>query len=92
MKQDKDSAERLTRELTEFNRERDEAFLSMDEQRIRAMFRKWNETEMPSHPVLFWGAVHKAVTGSINLPIEFRRKSKAWLTEHGLRSLDDGDL
>ena len=66
--------------------------MSLDEERIRAMFRKWNEREMPADPEVFWGAVHKAITGALNLPIELRRKSKTWLTEHGLRSLDDGDL
>ncbi len=52
-------ADRLSREIAEFNRECNEALLSMDEQRIRAMFRKWNESEMPSDPKVFWGAVHK---------------------------------
>jgi len=82
-------ADRLSREIAEFNRECNEALLSMDEQRIRAMFRKWNESEMPSDPKVFWGAVHKAITGALKLPIEFRRKSKAWLAERGLSSLDD---
>lgn len=78
--------------LAAYNRERDEALLSLDEARIRAFFRKWNEYEIPAEPAVFWGSVHKAVTGATNLPIEFRRASKAWLLERGFRSLDDGDL
>lgn len=85
-------AERLKQEIARFNQELDEALLTLDETRIRAMFRKWNEREMPEDPEVFWGSVHKAITGSLRLPIEFRRKSKAWLDANGLRSLDDGDL
>ena len=47
---------------------------------------------MPADPLTFWGAVHKAITGCRDLPILFRRKSKAWLDGHELRSHDDGDL
>jgi hypothetical protein len=77
---------------TQFNKERNEALLSMDEEKIRAMVRKWNGIEMPDDPYVFLAAVHKAITGQMDLPIELRRKSYAWLTERGLRSLDDGDL
>lgn len=82
----------LENEIKQFNRERNEAMLSMDEQKIRAMVRKWNDTEMPSHMETFWGAVHKAITGCLQLPIERRRESKAWLDARGWKSLDDGDL
>lgn len=78
-------------QIEEFNRERNEALLSLDEAKIRAMVLKWNETEMPNGEA-FWGAVHKAITGVRTLPIEFRRKSKVWLDERGYKSFDDGDL
>ncbi len=78
--------------LAEFIAERDAALLSLDEARIRAFMLKFNEQEAPADPLVFWGSVHKAITGCLSLPIEFRRKSKAWLTEHELNSLDDGDL
>jgi hypothetical protein len=79
-------------ELESFKRERNEALLSRDAIRIRAMVRKWNKIEMPADPKTFWGAVHKAITGNLGLPRDFRLKSKAWLTEHKLTSFDDGDL
>lgn len=68
------------------------AMLSLDEAKIRAFVRKWHGHEWPPEPDIFWGAVHKAITGRASLPIEFRRKSKAYLDERGLRSFDDGDL
>lgn len=79
-------------QLKQFNQERNEALLSMDEQRIRAFVKKWNGVDSPSHPEAFWGGVHKCITGTTTLPIEFRRKSYQWLPERGYGTLDDGDL
>ena len=56
-----------------------EALLSLDETKIRALYKKWNGTDLPKGQI-FWGAVHKAITGCVSLPIEFRRNSKSWLT------------
>ena len=78
--------------LADFKRERNEALLSLDEQKLRAFHRKWNESELPDDRIVFWGAIHKAITGCLDLPIEFRRKSKTWLDERGFKSFDDGDL
>lgn len=82
----------MTHTIEEFNRERNEALLSLDEERIRAMVLKFNGVIQPKDPLIFWGGVHKAITGCTSLPIEFRRQSKAWLDARGLRSHDDGDL
>lgn len=79
-------------EIEEFTKERNEALLSLDEQNIRAMFKKWNGVEFPDSKHLFWASVHKAITGVPSLPIEFRKKSKEWLDGHGMKSFDDGDL
>lgn len=79
--------------LIQFNKERNEAFLTMDEDKIRAHQMKWNGTELPENKDVFWGSVHKAITGcGASLPLEFRKQSKAWLDKRGLKSLDDGDL
>ena len=78
--------------IEQFKVEQREALLSLDEQKIRAWHRKWNGHELHPDNAVFWGAVHKAITGCRGLPIEFRRASKKYLTERNLRSLDDGDL
>jgi len=78
--------------LSEFTAARDEALLSLDEEKIRAFFRRFNSAELPTNTFTFWGSVHKAITGNTALPIEFRRQSNAWLDKHKLHSLDDGDL
>jgi len=85
------TSEEIKAEIAAFNKERNEALLSLEETKIRAMVKKWNGTEMPKGEV-FWGAVHKAITGASSLPIEFRKQSKQWLNERDLKSLDDGDL
>lgn len=82
----------MKKTLEQFKRERDEALLSLDESRIREFFHAWNGVEMPRTSNLFWGAVHKAITGNTGLPLEFRGRSKAWLQDRGLRSFDDGDV
>lgn len=81
--------------LNEFLNERAEALLSMDKQKIIAYYKKWNGTEIPTSmnsDELFWIAIHKAITGAKDLPLEARKKSKAWLAERDFKSLDDGDL
>ncbi len=83
----------MNTEMEEFLAERREALMSLDEEKIRAYFLKYNGSEMPMPSGdLFWNAIHKAITGALDIPIEFRRKSKAWLAERGYGSLDDGDL
>lgn len=79
-------------DIEQFVKERNEAIASMDENKIRAMFKKWNESDMPKDPEVFWGAVHKCITGIASLPAEFRHKSKLWLKQNGWSGLDDGDL
>lgn len=78
--------------IKRFTAQRDEAFLSLDEQKIRNFCIKWNGHDMPTNMEVFWRAVHKAITGNMNLPIEFRKKSKKYLIDRGLMSFDDGDL
>ena len=83
----------MTPVIEQFNRDSAEAFQSLDETKIRAFFAKYNpNATLPAEPLVFWAAVHKAITSRTELPIEFRRKSKAYLTEHGFKSWDDGDL
>jgi hypothetical protein len=81
-----------TEQIAAFNRERDEALTSLDEHRIRAFFRKWNGKELPDEPLVFWGAIHKAITGATSILFETRLKSYEWLASRGFQSWDDGDL
>ncbi|MCA1452112.1 hypothetical protein I6F35_02645 [Bradyrhizobium sp. BRP22] len=36
--------------------------------------------------------MHKLITATPSLDLEYRRKSKRWLHDRGLHGLDDGDI
>jgi hypothetical protein len=83
----------VSRELSEFRKDRIEALSSMDEQKIRSFWEKWNSSlpQLPEGEV-FWGAVHKAITSSTDLPMALRSASKKWLQDRGYTAWDDGDV
>ncbi|WP_027550532.1 hypothetical protein [Bradyrhizobium sp. Cp5.3] len=55
-------------------------------------FMRSRSLKPPSSDELVELTFHKAITASRSLPIEYRRKSKAWLIERGYEPLDDGEL
>ncbi len=59
--------------LEEFKKARDAAMLSLDEEQIRAMVRKFNNKELPAEKALFWAGVHKAITGNTALAFSLFR-------------------
>jgi len=80
--------------LAEFVKDRDEALLSLDYDKIIAYGNKWgvNWGKMPKNNEGFWVSVHMARTALRSLPLEERMKSKQWLIERGYTPMDDGDL
>lgn len=80
--------------MKEFVADRDAALLSMDKAQLIAYGNKWgvNWKLVPGKKEWFWVSVHMARTGAKTLPMEARIESKRWLTERGLRSMDDGDV
>lgn len=70
--------------LEQLKKERNEALLSLDEQKIRAYARHWGVVLPPSEdPEMFWIAVHKARVHLKALPKAERDKSAQWLHERG---------
>lgn len=83
-----------TEKFKEFLKERDEVLRSLNIEKVRAFYEKWNQTpglRTPPREVQEIG-MHKARTACLSLTKEERQFSKDWLTERGYRSLDDGDL
>lgn len=78
----------------EFVKDRDEALLSLDKEKIMAYARKWgvNELLIPRQEEIFWIAIHKARTAAKSLPMEARSESKRWLQARGFHSMDDGEV
>lgn len=79
------------REFSEFLKERDEALASLDLEKVR-LYMARNGVPPVSDDAQLLLCVHKARTALKRLPLAMRQESKAWLTERGYHSLDDGDL
>lgn len=73
--------------VSEFAKERDEAFLSGDKEKIIAYCKKY-DIQVPEDEEVFWIGVHKAICNLFLAPespitIEQFNKSCDWLAEHG---------
>lgn len=71
--------------MTEFERERNEALLSLDECRIRAYMKKYGVAFEPENITVWWAGIHKAILGIQSITPEQRERSENWLVEHGFR-------
>lgn len=69
-----------------FIKERDEALLSLDRDKIEAYLRKY-QVPVPQDDEVFWRGVHKAVCAIKNAPESAKKASKEWLREHGSNPL-----
>lgn len=73
--------------MDDFIKDRNEAFVSMDKEKILAYCKKYDIT-MPEDEDIFWAGVHKIVCNLFliedsPIPIEQYNKSYDWLKEHG---------
>lgn len=85
------------KKVVEFVKDRDAALLSMDRETFLAFVLKWQawsgvNPDMLKSEALTEAIMHKMITTAKSLPLALRRESKAWLTAHGLKSGDDGEL
>ena len=65
-----------------FVKERDDALLSLDENKIRAFCRKYH-VQLSDNPLVFWASVYKSILAMRNSPADIREKAEAWLDSHG---------
>ena len=84
-------------ELKRMVKLRDEALLSLDRDQILRYYKRYSSREEYAWMAnvesdVFWGAVHKARSANINLPIEARLESKRWLEAKGWQSWNEGEL
>lgn len=64
-------------------KERNEALFSLDEDKIKAYFKKY-DISIPKNEIVFWGGVYKSIYNIKDAPEEFKYKAWEWLTEHGV--------
>jgi len=73
--------------MDDFIKERNEAFASEDENKIKAYCAKYN-IKIPRNKEIFWAGVHKAILDlflyeNSSISPEQYNKSYNWLVEHG---------
>lgn len=66
----------------EYVKDRDEAFLSLDETKIRDFMQKYGIPE-PEDDEVLWIGVHKIITVIRSATDEQVERSKKWLQDHG---------
>ena len=68
--------------LVDFIKDRDEALLSLDKEKILAYCRKYG-IAMPKDELAFWAGVHKSILHINSATDEQKQRSCEWLTNHG---------
>lgn len=69
--------------LSTFAKERNAAFFSLDEGKIKAWARKW-KIQLPTTTDGFWGGVYKACLAINSCPEDVKTIAKAWLSGHNM--------
>lgn len=69
-----------------------QAVQTKNEAVVRELYSQTTKKSLPRETLPLWITVHKFITATASLPMEFRRASKDWLTRRGLPSQDGGVL
>jgi hypothetical protein len=77
--------------LQQFVKERNHVLLYQGPSDLKEFLKK-RGLPVPKNKQLMELTWHKSITAAKSLPLEYRQKSKDWLTVRGYHSLDDGDL
>ena len=73
----------MGKDIQEFIKDRNEAILSLDKEKIQAYQKKYNIPMRDEDDDIFWIAVHQAVTAIQSAPNDVKQRSISWLTERG---------
>jgi hypothetical protein len=69
-------------DIGQFVKERDEALLSLDKEKIMSFINKYG-LKMPSSELAFWAGVHMAILRIDSAAKEQKEKSAKWLLDKG---------
>lgn len=72
--------------VEDFVKERNEALLSLDKEKIIAFMGNW-AVDVPQNDLVFWAMVHKAIVNLREATKEQKDKSFAWLLEIGFNPM-----
>ena len=70
--------------MKQFLRDRDNALLSLDKEKIVAYCNKYG-VPIPDNELVFWAGVHKGIIAMNASTAEQKRNSAMWLVEHGFK-------
>jgi hypothetical protein len=84
-------SESLDAKIAEYNKERNAMLMKESVDEVLAFMKK-HGGPLPSSREAAEIIMHKPITAIATLPIDLRRRSKAWLVERNHRPLDDGDI
>ena len=73
---------KMTNGIKKWVKDRDEAMLSLDKDKIVAFCKK-NNVPIPENETVFWAGVHKAILHINSATFEQKQNSFEWLIEHG---------
>jgi hypothetical protein len=68
-----------------FTKERDEAMLSLDREKILAYCRKYG-IAIPENELVLWAGIHKSIVALKGIPKERKASSAKWLISHGFKA------
>jgi hypothetical protein len=77
--------------MKDFVKERNEALLSLDKNKINAFMKKYNPNyKVPKEEKVYWAGVHKAICNLFlvpenNISLEQFEKSYQWLQKNGFK-------
>lgn len=72
--------------IEDFTKERNEALLSLDREKITKFMKKWS-VDVPQTDLVFWVTVHKAILYINAATEEQKNKSFTWLLENGFNPM-----
>lgn len=72
-------------DVKQFIKDRDEAFLSMDKDKILEYCHKYG-VPVPDNELVFWAGIHKAICALASAPQTKKDYSRKWLLDHGFSS------
>ena len=71
--------------MQKFIKERDEALLSLNKEKIMSYMKKYNIDATPTNDSVFWSGIHKAIISLRSATKEQKNKSLKWLKENGFK-------
>lgn len=74
----------MSMDLNNFVKERNEALLSLDRDKILAYMKKYQVSTPTDDNEVFWASIHKAIL-VISAPEDKKEQSRKWLREHGFK-------